>query len=252
MRDKSRDLQAVNEINAIKADPHVWTHDGDMAETYGLEPNYGCCTANFNQGWPKFAHMVVFSAHDGVAIGACVFSSLEMAGRFFPTGCCSTSIHKALCRVSRYAPMTVNAGNGVKVDIDTAYPFEDVITVTVSGNLEDISVYLRVPGWATNPAATLNGSPLGVANGTMAQETCAAGQQCVFELDFKPEIRVEEWGDFAADGARVQAGPYSIHRGALMYAMPLGLNFTQTAHYFGPVNDSSQSSNDYEVCAVTS
>ena len=43
-------LQAVNEINAIKADPHVWQHDGDMAETYGLEPNFGCCTANFNQG----------------------------------------------------------------------------------------------------------------------------------------------------------------------------------------------------------
>lgn len=34
-------LQAINEINAIKADPHVWTHDGDMAETYGLE--VGCC-----------------------------------------------------------------------------------------------------------------------------------------------------------------------------------------------------------------
>ena len=45
-------LQAVNEINAIKADPHTWQHDGDMAETYGLEPNYGCCTANFNQGAP--------------------------------------------------------------------------------------------------------------------------------------------------------------------------------------------------------
>ena len=42
-------LQAINEINAIKADPHVWQHDGDMAEAYGLEPNYGCCTANFHQ-----------------------------------------------------------------------------------------------------------------------------------------------------------------------------------------------------------
>ena len=29
-------LQAINQINAVKADPHVWTHDGDqMAE---LEP----------------------------------------------------------------------------------------------------------------------------------------------------------------------------------------------------------------------
>ena len=42
-------LQAINEINAIKADPHVWQHDGDMAEAYGLEPNFGCCTANFHQ-----------------------------------------------------------------------------------------------------------------------------------------------------------------------------------------------------------
>jgi hypothetical protein len=45
-------LQAINEVNAIKADPHAWKNDGDMSETYGLEPNYGCCTANFNQGWP--------------------------------------------------------------------------------------------------------------------------------------------------------------------------------------------------------
>ena len=31
------------------SNPHVWTHDGADAELYGLEPNYGCCTANFNQ-----------------------------------------------------------------------------------------------------------------------------------------------------------------------------------------------------------
>ena len=42
-------LQAVNEINAIDANPHVWQHDNDFSETYGLEPNYGCCTANFHQ-----------------------------------------------------------------------------------------------------------------------------------------------------------------------------------------------------------
>ena len=34
---------------ATKEDPHTWAHDGDMSTTYGLEPNFGCCTANFNQ-----------------------------------------------------------------------------------------------------------------------------------------------------------------------------------------------------------
>ena len=36
-------LQAVNLVHATKQDPHTWTHDGDMSEAFGLEPNFGCC-----------------------------------------------------------------------------------------------------------------------------------------------------------------------------------------------------------------
>ena len=43
-------LQGVNEIASEVQNDHIWRNDGPEAELYGLEPNYGCCTANFNQG----------------------------------------------------------------------------------------------------------------------------------------------------------------------------------------------------------
>lgn len=33
----------------------IFRTNGNEAHLFGLEPNFGCCTANFNQGWPKFA-----------------------------------------------------------------------------------------------------------------------------------------------------------------------------------------------------
>ena len=32
----------------------IFRTNGNEAHLFGLEPNFGCCTANFNQGWPKF------------------------------------------------------------------------------------------------------------------------------------------------------------------------------------------------------
>ena len=210
-------LQAVNEINAIKADPHVWQHDGDMAETYGLEPNYGCCTANFHQGWPKLANALF---HTRSADGGVV--------------------------VSMYAPASAALPNGGTVAIDTTYPFGDVATVTVDGAPAGTPVYLRVPGWAT--AATVNG--VAVKNGTLfkagttataAAETTAGGGGTsganTWTIAFKPEVRLEEW----------DRGAVSVHRGALLYSLPIGANYTVYAHHFG----TDQMSNDYYVEPTT-
>eukprot|EP00051_Salpingoeca_urceolata_P028392 m.486606 g.486606 ORF g.486606 m.486606 type:complete len:766 (+) comp24518_c0_seq1:130-2427(+) len=201
-------LQAINEINAMKVNPHVWTHDGPSAETYGLEPNYGCCTANFNQGWPKFASMAVFSTSDGgAAVGLLI-------------------------------PLTATLPDGSIVDIDTSYPFEDQVHITVIAK-RAMPLHLRIPSWASG--AQVNGSA--VPNGTMQTFQCKPGTNW-FPLTFTPEITLKTWGDF---GTAASQAPVSVHRGALMYSLPLGLNFTTTAHHFGLPDQS----NDYEVVATT-
>merc|ERR1719445_53864 len=200
-------LQAINEINAIKADPHVWTHDDDMAETYGLEPNYGCCTANFNQGWPKFANMVIMSSHDGGGV------------------------------VAILAPASAKLPNGATIDVDTSYPFDDIVTIRCSPGKKSMPLYIRVPSWATQ--ATINNNH--VDNGTMVKEECAAGSTTTFTLDVHASIRVESWGD-------AKAPAYSVLRGPLLYSLPIGANYTVYGHHFGSGVDAS---NDYYVLPTT-
>ena len=46
--------QQANQVECVVG-KHVWTTNNDDANIFGLEPNFGCCTANLHQGWPKFA-----------------------------------------------------------------------------------------------------------------------------------------------------------------------------------------------------
>ena len=44
-----------------------WTSNGPESNLFGLEPNFGCCTANMHQGWPKFASSLWMATPDGGA-----------------------------------------------------------------------------------------------------------------------------------------------------------------------------------------
>ena len=87
-------------------------------------------------------------------------------------------------------------------------------------------VYLRVPGWATR--ATINSQP--AANGTIWKGV-TSGASTVFTVAFNPATRLEEW----------DKGAVSVHRGALLYSLPISANYTVYAHHFG----SDTMSNDY-------
>ncbi|HET7103076.1 MAG TPA: beta-L-arabinofuranosidase domain-containing protein, partial [Terracidiphilus sp.] len=53
--------QYNQEPNQVECSLHhkPWVTDGPESNLYGLEPNFGCCTANFHQGWPKFTNSLI-------------------------------------------------------------------------------------------------------------------------------------------------------------------------------------------------
>jgi len=171
-------LQAVNLINAMHADPHIWTNDGPDSELYGLEPNYGCCTADFSQGWPRFADMLFFTApaDNGVAVGHIAPASAVLPDK---TGNVATA---------------------------TSYPFDDRFTVTLQSTISR-PLYVRIPAWATKATATVNGSPVAVTAGKMLAVAAAVGTTTV-AVDLNPEVRLEQW----------YRGAVSVHRGPLLFS----------------------------------
>ena len=112
--------QMTNQVECSKLHepPHFRTNGGE-SHLFGLEPNFGCCTANFNQGWPKFALSTLMRAEDGIAITAIAPCSLKTA---------------------------IN-GVDVKITIETEYPFEDGYKVIVEpAQPVEFTLYLRIPG----------------------------------------------------------------------------------------------------------
>ena len=68
--------QQCNQVVCTAAGEHVYVSNEADSNLYGLEPNFGCCTANMHQGWPKFASQLWMRSSDGglaaIAYAPCV------------------------------------------------------------------------------------------------------------------------------------------------------------------------------------
>ena len=99
---------------------------------YGLAPNFICCTANFNQGWPKFTQHLVMEYGSGQGLA-----------------------------VAMYSPAVVEytLANGVeaKLSITTDYPFDENVSINASCGM-GMLLSLRIPSWAIMPTISINGT----------------------------------------------------------------------------------------------
>ena len=113
--------QYVQQVNQIACEKTMimapWSTNGPYAHTFGLEPNFGCCTANFNQGWPKFALSAFM--HNG-----------------------DTIINSVML------PSVLN-DNGVTIKLKTDYPFNNKMHYYIDAE-RDFQFIIRVPSFAKN------------------------------------------------------------------------------------------------------
>ncbi len=120
MRAHQYDQQA----NQVLCDlhPRAWVNNEPDSNLFGLEPNFGCCTANYHQGWPKFvASLWMRSPDDGLALVALGPSRVE-----------------------------AQAGGGkVLLEVDTEYPFRESLAVRYLGpEARRFPIWIRIPAWA--------------------------------------------------------------------------------------------------------
>ena len=140
---------------------------------FGLEPNYGCCTANFNQGWPKLALSAFARSARGIA--SCVFVPAEV----------NTEVN----------------GVPVRVVLDTYYPYRGKLTYTVCAQSPvTFDLDIRVPAFAQT--MTVDGEAVSIKRGfyTLRREWSGESRVTV-ELTFAPrlvnrphDLRTAEYG----------------------------------------------------------
>ena len=181
--------QQVNQMECSIAE-RPWNTNGPDSNLFGLEPHYGCCTANLSQGWPKFAvHLWMQTQDKGIAAVAYAPSSLDIR---------------------------IGAAN-VSITLETDYPFNDELkfTLTTSGPVA-FPLWLRIPGWTSAPTLEINGekSPIREIGGFHRIEKTWTGQTHL-TLKLPMQARLE----------KRPAHAYSIVRGPLVYALKIGENW---------------------------
>jgi len=176
--------QQVNQMQCVVMQDRPWTSNGPRANLFGLEPNFGCCTANMHQGWPKFAsHLWLRAPDGGLAAGA-------------------------------YAPCTIStevANVPINVAVETDYPFRDSITIRLrTSQPVSFPLHLRIPAWANGAELRVNNQPAQAATpGTFFRLEQEWSGETIIQLQLPMSPRAEQ-----RDNGAIEAGKVSIRETA--------------------------------------
>src|SRR6202453_1425219 len=180
--------QYDQEPNQVEVSLHrkPWTTNGPESNLYGLEPNVGCCTANFHQGWPKFAASLWMLSNDDGLVAA-LYSPCEVR--------------------------TMVRNTEVHILEETEYPFRGSVRIKMEPAVAlSFPLRLRIPAWASIPVILVNGLPVNTphdAGFAKIERRWKAGD--VVELRFPMSPRVVKGYN---DSISIESGP-------LVFSLPI-------------------------------
>ena len=177
-------LQQVNQIGCTVSDKFFHNNEKD-ANIFGFEPNFGCCTANMHQGWPKFVSNLWMEDNDGSLVSTVI------------------------------APSTINIDrNGVNISITclTDYPFKDTVKyIFASDKQVEMKFKFRIPNWSNKQTIKVNNE---LVQGSfkdyyLVERTFTTGD--VIELDLHSEFKTSYFYN----------NSLAVEKGALVYSLPV-------------------------------
>jgi DUF1680 family protein len=183
--------QQVNQV-VCKLAPdgeRVYTNNKEDANLFGLEPHFGCCTANMHQAWPKLvSHLWMATPDKGLAAVA-------------------------------YGPSEVTSTiNGIPVTIteETEYPFREQVRFVVrTPQPVHFPLHLRIPGWAEGASVASPGQV----------ETAAPETFYVLTREWRDGDVITLYLPMRVSLETRPTGAVSVTRGPLVYSLKMGEEF---------------------------
>ncbi len=184
--------QQANQVICAVSEDRLYTTNGPDANIFGLEPNFGCCTANMHQGWPKLATHLWMQSVDGGLV-ALVY---------------------APCIVS-----TSVAASALRIEVQTQYPFEEDVYINVScEHPVHFPLQLRIPGWVEEATVALNGQ---------ASEQVQAGTFYTIEREWSTPASIHLHLSMPIRTQTRYANSMAIERGPLVYSLQFNEEWRQ-------------------------
>ncbi len=180
--------QQINQVLCSVRDDWPWTTNGPESNIFGLEPNYGCCTANFSQGWPKFAAHLWMRTHDEDGLAAVAYAPCEMDVEI------------------KDIPVTVK--------VETEYPFREEIEIFITaGEPVTFPLRLRIPEWAPHARVLVDSGEIFMPS---------AGDYYDLRREWEGETKISLTFPMKPQGIRRFENSLAVTRGPLVYSLKIG------------------------------